>query len=385
MAQPGELRVVLAVALAAFLVPPVGSDADLADLVHPVGPDLDLERLSVECDHGGVERLVEVVLRVRDVVVELAGDRSPEGMDDAERRVAVADVVDEDPDRVDVVDLGELGALALHLLVDAVDVLGAALQIGIDAGVLEPRLELADRPRDVVLATLAPRVEQPGELPEPLRLEDLHAADHSVWAGWPLRERGVDLLGLAGDPDLLLRGQPVEGPHVVEPIGQLDEDDPDVLGHREEHLPDVLGLLLLVAVGAELRELRDAVDEPGDLGPEPLLDVLEPELRVLGHVVQKRRGDRDRVDPELGDDLGGRDRVRHVRLAGRPSLCRMGLDGKGEGALDRIELRLRVVGPDGLEELLPERRDVGTDRRRHPLVRAGRRGSAGPDRLPAAG
>src|SRR6185295_1500580 len=168
----------------------------------------DLERLAVERDHRGVERLVEVVLRVRDVVVELARDRPPQGVDDAEGGVAVADVVDEDPDRVDVVDLGELGRLALHLLVDAVDVLRAALEVGLDPGVLEPRLELGDRPRDVVLAALAAGVEQLRELPEPLRLEDLEGEVLELPLDLPdaeaLREWRVDLLGLAGDPELLL-------------------------------------------------------------------------------------------------------------------------------------------------------------------------------------
>ena len=60
-------------------------------------------------------RLVQVVLGDGDVVVELARDRTPQGVDDAQRGVAVTEVVDEDADRVDVVDLAELGALALHL------------------------------------------------------------------------------------------------------------------------------------------------------------------------------------------------------------------------------------------------------------------------------
>ena len=76
LAQPGELGVVLAVGLRAFLVAPVGGDADLGHLVHLVGPDLDLERLAVDGDDRRVQRLVEVVLGDRDVVVELAGDRA---------------------------------------------------------------------------------------------------------------------------------------------------------------------------------------------------------------------------------------------------------------------------------------------------------------------
>ena len=208
LAEPGELRVVLAVGPAAFLVAPVGGDPDLADLVHRVGPDLDLERLALARDDRRVEALVEVVLGDRDVVVELARDRPPDRVDDAERGVAVLDLLDEAADRVDVVDLLEPGALALHLLVDAVDVLRAALDVGLDAGRGERRPELGDRRVDERLAALAPGVEELGQLAEALGLErlegqvlelPLHLPDPE-----PLGERGVDLHRLAGDPLLLV-------------------------------------------------------------------------------------------------------------------------------------------------------------------------------------
>ena len=50
-----------------------------------------------------------------------------------QRRVAVLDIAHQQPDGVQVVDLVELGALALHLLVDRVQVLGAARDLGLDA------------------------------------------------------------------------------------------------------------------------------------------------------------------------------------------------------------------------------------------------------------
>ena len=277
------------------------------------GPDLDLERLAVHRDDRGVERLVEVVLGDGDVVVELAGDRAPQRVDDAQRRVAVAEVVDEDADRVDVVDLAELRALALHLLPDAVDVLRPAVQVGLDAGGLEARLELGDRPVDERLAPLAPGVEELGELAEPRRLEDLEREVLELPLDLPdaqaLGERRVDLEGLARDPELLLRRQAGERPHVVEAVGELDQDDADVLRHRQEHLPDVLGLLLLERDGRVLAELGHAVDELGDLRAEPLLDVRQRVLGVLGDVVEERGLDRDRVDVELGEDLGRCDRM----------------------------------------------------------------------------
>ena len=382
LAQPGELRVVLAVGLRAFLVAPVGGDADLAHLVHLLGPDLDLQRLAVERDDRRVERLVEVVLRDGDVVVELARDRPPQRVHDAECRVTVAHVLDEQADGVDVVDLAELRALALHLLPDAVDVFRAALQVGFDAGLRQPRPELGDRPVDVALAALAARVEQLRQLAEALGVErlerevlefPLHLPDAEA-----LRERRVDLEGLAGDALLLLGRQAVQRAHVVEAVGELDQDDPDVLGHREQHLADVLGLLLLVAVGTELRQLRDTIHELGDLCPEALLDVGQAVLGVLGDIVEQGRLDGDGFDAEVGEDLGARDRVGDVQLTGRPKLAGVSVDRERERFLDLREVRVGVVLGDGrqqrgLEGLEVDRRLLG-DRLRG---RGGRRGRAG--------
>ncbi len=264
-------------------------------------------------------------------------------MDDAERRVTLAHVLDEQADGVDVVDLAELRALALHLLPDAVDVFRSTLDVGLDAGGLEVRLELGDRALDVRLAALAARVEQLGELAEALGLEDLEREVLELPLHLPdaeaLRQRRVDLHGLAGDALLLVRRQPVQRAHVVQAVGELDEDDPDVLGHRQQHLADVLGLLLLVAVGAEARQLRDPVDELGDLRPEAFLDVGQAVLGVLGDVVQQRGLDRDRVDAELGHDLGRGDGVRDVRLARGTALAGVGLDRQVEGGVDGGEDR----------------------------------------------
>ena len=61
---------------------------------------------------------------------------------------------------------------------------------------------------DVVLAALAPGVEERGQLAEALGLEDLEREVLELPLDLPdpepLGERGVDLHGLAGDPLLLL-------------------------------------------------------------------------------------------------------------------------------------------------------------------------------------
>ena len=135
-----------------------------------------------------------------------------------------------------------------------------------------------------------------------------------------------------------------------------------------------------------LRQLGDAVDELGDLGPEALLDVGQAVLGVLGDVVEERRLDRDRVEPEVGEDLGRRDRVRDVRLAGRPALARRARRRRGRrrarpargrrpgGARGSAAWRSRPQGVEVGSGRLPCRRSPGaTDAasRRGPRPRSG--------------
>jgi hypothetical protein len=144
----------------------------------------------------------------------------------------------------------------------------------------------------------------------------------------------------------------------VEPVGELDEDDPDVLRHREQHLADVLRLLLLVAQRREARQLRDTVDEVGDLGVEAVLDIGQAVLGVLGDVVEERRLDGDGVDAEVGQDLRRRDRVRDVGLAGGPLLAPMRVDRQVEGTIEVGEVGGRMMLGDGGLQRRPQRLEI---------------------------
>ena len=67
-------------------------------------------------------------------------------------------------------------------------------------------------------------------------------------------------------------GSALERAHVVQAVGELDEQDADVARHRDDHLADVLGLRQLAGAELDLVELGQAVDDPGDLVAEPLLE-----------------------------------------------------------------------------------------------------------------
>ena len=67
--------------------------------------------------------------------------------------------------------------------------------------------------------------------------------------------------------------QLVERAHVVQAVGELDEDDARVLRDRQQQLAVVLDLPLLRRVERQLADLRQAVDDLRDLLAELALDV----------------------------------------------------------------------------------------------------------------
>jgi hypothetical protein len=59
----------------------------------------------------------------------------------------------------------------------------------------------------------------------------------------------------------------------VQPVGELDQQHADVVGGEQE-LAQILGGALILRLRLDLAELGDAVDQPGDVLAEQLLDLL---------------------------------------------------------------------------------------------------------------
>ena len=201
--QPGEPLVHLALVLAAtLLIGPVGGHPPLGGTVHFVSADLNLHRLAAVADDGGVQRLVPVGLRHRDVVLEAPRDWLPERVDDPEGPVAVLDRIRQHPNGGEVVDLVEIFAQG-ELVGDAVDVLRPPTGVGLDADGRELALEDLLDVVDVGLALFA--------LARDL-LDDL-----LVFLGMELGKGEVFQL-------------PLDVPH-AEPVGQRRVDVQRLLGH----------------------------------------------------------------------------------------------------------------------------------------------------------
>ena len=76
-------------------------------------------------------------------------------------------------------------------------------------------------------------------------------------------DRRVDVERLARDALALRRRHRVERAHVVQAVGELDQDDAHVARHREQHLAEVLRLRVLARRELDLVELGHAVDQLG--------------------------------------------------------------------------------------------------------------------------
>ena len=140
-----------------------------------------------------------------------------------------------------------------------------------------------------------------------LPLELLHAE--------AVRQGRVDLHGLGGLGDLLGAGLVLQGAHVVQPVGDLDEDDPDVLAHGHEHLAEILHLLLFGGGVVDPGQLGDALHQLGHGAAKELYQLIEAGVGVLQAVVEQRCQDGVGIQADLHHDLGHGQGMNDIRFA----------------------------------------------------------------------
>jgi hypothetical protein len=130
---------------------------------------------------------------------------------------------------------------------------------------------------------------------------------------------------------------------LLQTVGELDEDDANVVDHRQQHLADVLRLSLFLAGKLNLVDLGDALDDVGNLLAELALQILAGDGRVFHRVVQQAGGDGGGVHLHLGEhggDFQGMDEVGFARGAG---LARVVALGEFVRLADQLKIVARPV------------------------------------------
>ena len=363
LAQPEEIAIVAGSGQSPFLVFPVRRNPLLGDQVHLPRPDLDLERLPLIGNDRGVQRLVEVRLRHGDVILDASRNRPPHLMDDAERGVTIFHRRGDDSKGQIVVDLADVDPLPPQLLVDRMDRLDPAVHLGIDDVLLHLAVEGRANAVDDVARSLHLLVHRLAQIFELARvhvakcqvLELILDLSHPEAVG----DRSVDLHRLLGDALPPLFGEELEGPHVVQAIGQLHQDHAEVRHHGQKHLAEGLGLLLFLRDEGVAGDLGDAVDQVGDLLTKELHELLLGRQGVLKNVVQQTDGDGGLIETHVGQDVGHIEGMHEIGLARAADLSTMLQSREDVGLLEKLFVEARLIALDLVEDVFETDHDKG--------------------------
>ena len=154
----------------------------------------------------------------------------------------------------------------------------------------------------------------------------------------PIRKRRIDVHGFPSNGFTAIAGQVLESPHVVQAIGKLHHDDPNIVGHREKHLAEVFGLLFFLGGEVDLADLGDAIDDVSHIRPEDPLHILERDERVLDDVVQQSDADCHGIHFHFCQDVGDFQRMGQVRFARCADLSFMLFCRKDVSTANQVEV-----------------------------------------------
>ena len=144
----------------------------------------------------------------------------------------------------------------------------------------------------------------------------------------PVGQGRVNIQGFLCDTPPFLCRQCVQGQHVMESVGQLDQNHPDVFRHGHQHLAQALGVQAvwvvrqvaarpgrLLETGVQPSELGNPVHQFGYLRAETVFQLLAGNAAVLHHIVQEGGHDGVNIQVEVGEEEGGFQRMGDVGVA----------------------------------------------------------------------
>ena len=187
-------------------------------------------------------------------------------------------------------------------------------------------------------------------------------------------EGGVDFQSLARDALLRIGIDVLQRAHIVQAIDELDEDDPNIVDHGEQHLAIGLGLACFAALEGEAVDFGDAVNQSGNRLSELLAHLVKSGGGIFQDVVQQTGCDGGVVHAQLGEQTGDLDAVLQERMAGFAQLAFVVATGEVIGSGDQLEVRLIVAGGDFYEQHLELKMISGLFQNGIQVVGEGRRG-----------
>ncbi len=185
----------------------------------------------------------------------------------------------------------------LHLAPNGIETLLPTVYFGVNSGIRGIFPQLLDNPLDQVLPFRAQIFQPPldriarfivqfdkGEI-----FQIIAKTLHSDTLG----QGCIYLHRLRGDAFALFWVfYEMKGTHIVQPVGQLDQQHADIVRHCQQKLSEILSLLGPIRLQLDLRQLGDPVDKRRDLAPEDFFNLLFGGNGIFNRVMKKRSYDR---------------------------------------------------------------------------------------------
>ncbi len=277
-------------------------------------------------------------------------------MDRSKNGIALSKRTHYHPQAHEIPDLSKILALLLHLPVYAVEVFRTPLDLGRDAYLVKSSLKRLAGLLDVAFPLLPLRGDPLHQLIVGYRIEIpegkiLQLPFHSPHAK-PVCKGRIYLQCLSGHAFLFFRRRVVQSPHVVKPVRQFDQNDPDVLGHGHKHLSQALSLLFLPALKVHPRQFRYPVHKCCNFGAKSLADLPVALACILNDVMEKACSYCIRIQVHVGKDECHSYRMVEVRLPRLPHLSIVSLLCVGPRILYQAKVNIRTVCPGLLKQAI---------------------------------
>ena len=223
---------------ATFLVTPVRRHTQFGLRMHFTGANLHLHRFTFRAKHSRMQGTIAIGFGARDVIIKLAGDRHPQRMHQAQYRIAGGQVIHQYAQCAQVVQFFNRQRLALHFFPDAVDVLGPAGHIGVDALLGQAVTQLCFDQFDIALAAAAVIVQR---LRDAQIVVGLQGAKRQIFQlplelpdAQPVGQRRMNITGHFRQCALLLQRQTPRCTYARELPRQHNRDHPQIAHQRQQ-------------------------------------------------------------------------------------------------------------------------------------------------------
>ena len=326
----------------------MGRKASLGNILHALRTNLHLDPHTIGTHHRRMQRLVAIGLRHRDPIaqtIRFGGINIGNGRVDLPALGLLRgewQLLEDNANGKQVVNLLERNLLALHLAPNRIDTLDAARNLIFDIIAIQGLDDWCIERVDKLLTFGLCFVEFLFDLGILLRKAILHAEILQLGfdgvEAQTIGQGGKQIDRLARDLNLLIERHSPQRTHVVQTVGNLDQDHTHIVREGQQDLAEIFRLLRGVGI-KNTRHLGQSIDHRGDFRAKNTLHILDRILRILHHIVQQSRNDRFDTQTDLiHRDLRHSYRMQQIRFSGASSNTLVSLLGQEKCTLNEVPI-----------------------------------------------